>query len=129
MTTVLKVLHVDDDPDIITITRMSLALRGPVEVRSADSSEAVFTVIGKDKWAPDLVLLDIRLGTESTVPILKRLREWQPDLPIIVLSGAGPVEHSPYKALRVLGFIAKPFDPLTLYDHILEMLAARDGTR
>jgi DNA-binding NtrC family response regulator len=125
----LKILHVDDDPDIITITQMSLALRGPVEVRAAGSSEAAFAIIGRDGWAPDLVLLDIRMGTESTLPILKLLRKWQPTIPVIMLSGAGAPERAAYEALGVNGFISKPFDPLTLYDRIDEMLASRGGMR
>jgi len=59
----------------------------------------------------DVVLLDLKLGEEDGMDVLRRLREEEPDLPVIVLTGHGGIEHA-IEATRLgaFHFVTKPPD-------------------
>ena len=60
-----KILIVDDEPDIVTTTRYILEDAG-YEVYAAGDSKAAFAQLTSAK--PDLVLLDLLLPGEDTLP-------------------------------------------------------------
>jgi DNA-binding NtrC family response regulator len=59
----------------------------------------------------DVVLLDLRLGAEDGLDVLKRLRGEEPALPVVVLTGHGTIEHA-VRATRLgaFDFMLKPPD-------------------
>jgi two-component system, NtrC family, response regulator AtoC len=61
--------------------------------------------------AVDAVLLDLRLGDEDGLQVLKRLREEDPTLPVVMLTGHGSIQHA-IQATRLgaYDFIQKPPD-------------------
>ena len=61
--------------------------------------------------AVDAVLLDLRLGDEDGLQVLKRLREEDPKLPVVMLTGHGSIQHA-IQATRLgaYDFIQKPPD-------------------
>jgi two-component system response regulator AtoC len=59
----------------------------------------------------DAVLLDLKLGEEDGLEVLKRLREEDPALPVIMLTGHGTVSHAVQATrLGAYDFILKPPD-------------------
>src|SRR5437867_3539569 len=42
----------------------------------------------------DVVLLDLKLGGEDGMEVLRRVREEDPILPVVILTGHGGVEHA-----------------------------------
>ena len=59
--------------------------------------------------AADVVLLDLRLGDEDGMQVLKRLREEDPGRPVIMLTGHGTVEHAVRATkLGAYDFMMKP---------------------
>jgi two-component system response regulator AtoC len=57
----------------------------------------------------DAVLLDLRLGTEDGLDVLRRLRAEEPGLPVIMLTGHGSIEHAVQATrLGAFDFILKP---------------------
>jgi len=89
-----SVLVVDDDPDFSYAVAVQLAHEG-YDVRSASSAREAEEAIGDRR--PDLVLLDIRMETESAgLELVQRLRgdPETRDLPIVLVSGAAdPADH------------------------------------
>ncbi len=82
----MRVLVVDDDVDIRRIVRHNLELEDMQVTEAADVVGAVQAVANQSF---DLAVLDIGLPDGSGLELMLRLRELQPSLPIIMLTGAG----------------------------------------
>jgi len=61
--------------------------------------------------AVDAVILDLKLGTEDGLEVLKRLRAEEPALPVVMLTGHGTIEHAVQATrLGAFDFMLKPPD-------------------
>jgi two-component system KDP operon response regulator KdpE len=78
----VRVLIVDDEPQIRRLLRVSLAAQG-YHLIEASTGEHALTRTATDH--PDLVILDLGLPDMDGQEVVRRLREWT-DVPIIVLS-------------------------------------------
>jgi two-component system nitrogen regulation response regulator NtrX len=59
----------------------------------------------------DVVVLDLKLGDEDGLQVLRRLREQDPALPVVMLTGHGTVEHAVRATkLGAYDFVLKPPD-------------------
>src|SRR5882672_4150660 len=57
----------------------------------------------------DVVLLDLKLQTEDGMDVLRRLREEEPTMPVVMLTGHGSVEHAVQATkLGAYDFMLKP---------------------
>jgi CheY-like chemotaxis protein len=109
------ILHVDDDEDILEITRMALQLVDQFELRQFDSGEAALEAIPEVK--PDLLLLDVMMpgmtGPELWDSI--RSRPGAADIPAIFVTAKAEDKMSNELRQRgALEVVTKPFDPMTL---------------
>lgn len=108
-----KVLLVDDDRDIRTVTSMVLATRGVGAVHEAATGREGLELARSQQ--PDLILLDIALPDISgeTVVQLLRVDPLTRDIPIVFftasLDGLRRMQE-----LRVAAVVLKPFDPQQL---------------
>ena len=78
----MKVLAVDDEPQILRALRASLTARGH-EVLTAPNGETALDVLASSEV--DLVVLDLGLPGIDGVEVIRRLRSWS-SVPVIVLS-------------------------------------------
>ena len=101
-----KVLIVDDDVDMVSMLRAYLAGEG-YEIAIASSGAEVVRAISDD--APDLVLLDIVLGSEDGREVMSELRLVS-DVPVIFLTGRA-LESERIAGLKLGAddYIVKPF--------------------
>ena len=77
-------------------------------LEAAEGSEALELV--RDQ-AVDVVVLDLKLRDEDGMDVLKRLREEDPAIPVIMLTGHGGIEHAVRATkLGAYDFILKPPD-------------------
>jgi CheY-like chemotaxis protein len=111
----LRILHVDDEPDIREVVQLSLALDSAFSVRSCASG--VEALAAAADWSPDIILCDVMMPVMDGLATLVRLRECPQtvDTPVVFMTAraqAREIEH--FKSLGANGVIAKPFDPLTL---------------
>jgi two-component system KDP operon response regulator KdpE len=78
----MKVLAVDDEPQILRALRASLLARGH-EVVTAPNGETALDVLATQEV--DLVVLDLGLPGIDGVEVIRRARSWS-EVPVIVLS-------------------------------------------
>ncbi len=102
------VLLVDDETALRAGLGEELRREGH-SVLEAGSSEEAFAHLGRE--VVDLVLLDLKLGEESGLDILRAIREDWPDTAVVMLTAFGMVETA-VEALKLgaYDFIQKPFD-------------------
>ena len=100
------VLLVEADPDLQWSLARMLTVDGN-RVVGTSSGEGALTVI--EQWEADLALVASNLPGMSGVEVAQQLREWNPDLLVILMddetTGPAPKERSSY----VSAYLAKPF--------------------
>ncbi len=119
-----KLLVVDDDEDIRTVTSLTASRLGHWEVAVAGSGPEALRVAERER--PDVILLDVMMPDMDGPATLARLRE-QPGcaaIPVIFLTAkAQQHEVSQLRSLGAAGVIRKPFDPTALPDEIRRIVA------
>ena len=118
-----RILIVDDDALHRWGVRNHLAEWG-YSVDEADTRAAALDVYRSS--GPDLVLLDLRLGAESGLDVLRDLREIDPDVAAIMISGQAEFEDAVQGfRLGLVDFFTKPVDFAALRVAIRYRLEAR----
>jgi two-component system, OmpR family, response regulator len=113
----LKILCVDDEPDIRAVLEMALRMDLQIEVRSAGSGTEALSMLGLDGGLPDLALLDMMMPEMNGYELATALRsvDYAANIAIIFVSANDrPADIARYRSVGALGFIRKPFDPMSL---------------
>jgi DNA-binding NtrC family response regulator len=120
---VANVLIVDDERDLGTLVTALLRERGHVG-RWVDSGAAALEAVAERR--PDLVLLDLHLGSMDGMEVLRRMHPRAPDLPIVMVTGHGSVAVA-VEAMKhgATDFVVKPFDNQALLTTVDALLALR----
>ncbi|MDX5473954.1 MAG: response regulator transcription factor [Bacillaceae bacterium] len=105
----MKVLIVEDDPNICDLIQLYLEKEGYSSILSFDGEEGLAKFYDEN---PDFVLLDIMIPEMNGWLVCKMIRLENKDVPIIMLTGKG----ESYDKIRGLemgadDYIVKPFDP------------------
>lgn len=118
----MRVLLVDDDPEIALVARLSLERDGRHEVEVATTAAEALERV--EVGPPDVIVLDVVLPDMDGRDALDRLRARCPETPVVFLTGKDRPEHvEALKRLDVRGVLTKPFDPLALSDALDRVLA------
>ena len=117
----MKVLIVDDEPDVRALVRSSLsfARQDLTPLEAADGDEALAMIYSE---RPDLVVLDLAMPRRDGFALLEQVRQ-KTDLPIIVLTARG-LEEDKIKGLRLGAddYLTMPFSPRELVARIESVL-------
>jgi DNA-binding response OmpR family regulator len=120
-----RVLIADDEENIVTALEFLLQRRG-YETRIAKNGDDALAEI--ERFAPDLVLLDVMMPRKSGYEVCQRMRgrpEWG-HIKVIMLSAKGrEVEVSKGVSLGADLYITKPFSNTELVAKIDGLLAGR----
>jgi DNA-binding response OmpR family regulator len=115
----MKILAVDDDPDLLALVGFALTQAGFVVLKATDvgSAQRVFAA-----EAPDLAILDINLPGGSGFDICESIRR-QSRIPIMMLTARGE-EEDLVRALDLGAddYLTKPFSPRTLLARVRALL-------
>jgi two-component system KDP operon response regulator KdpE len=104
---VIKVLVVDDEPQIARALRINLAAHGYEVTTAADGAQALRAAAAV---VPDLVVLDLGLPDMDGFEVIEGLRGWS-KAPILVLSGrAASAEKIAALDAGADDYVTKPFD-------------------
>jgi two-component system OmpR family response regulator len=127
----LHVLHIEDQPDIHTIVRLTLQASKKFTVSGA--ADGVTGIALAQQLKPDLVLLDYTLPDLKGDQILEQLRAIPAtaEIPVILLTAlTDMIDMGRCRALGALEIILKPFSPKTIASQLLAILAEhqRKGT-
>jgi two-component system response regulator len=114
-----KILIVDDEKNIRFLLKEELTDEG-YDVILAESGAAALEIIGKEKL--DLVTLDIKMPGEDGLSILRKIREIEYDLPVIICS-AYSVYKSDFSAVAADHYVVKSSNFEELKTKINEMLS------
>ncbi len=117
-----KILHVEDDRDIMEVSRVALeGLNGFRMVACYHWRDAVRLAL---RFKPDLFLLDVMMPEKSgleTLAELRRLPEFRSTPAIFLTAKVQEYEIQSFLATGAIGVITKPFDPATLGDLVCEL--------
>jgi len=122
----LKILHVDDEPDIREVAALALSIDPEMEIRSAASGLEALEVLGGDGWTPDVILLDVMMPELDGPGTLQRLRALPAhrQTPVIFMTArAQAQEQQRFIDLGAVAVIIKPFDPMILAGQVRDILA------
>jgi two-component system OmpR family response regulator len=113
--TALRVLHVDDEPDIREVVEISLGLDPDLLLQSCASGQEA--LVAAADWAPDIILLDVMMPAMDGAATFARLRgnPRTTSIPVVFMTArAQSCELKRFRSLGAAGVIPKPFDPMTL---------------
>lgn len=111
-----KVLIVDDEKDFLDIIAERLGERG-MEVSTAVSAEDALRMVEEESY--DVVIMDFMMPALDGFKALKLLKQKQPEIQIILLTGNVPAQKRiEAKKLGALDVIEKPPDLQALIQKI-----------
>jgi CheY-like chemotaxis protein len=113
----VKILLVDDDDGVRDALHAMLRYKGHVVDEAVSAEEALLKFPG----AYDLVISDIHLEKMDGISLLDRLRESDPRVPVIMITGFGSPEiEETCRQKGAKGFLNKPFNVKTLLDLVAQ---------
>lgn len=111
-----KVLLVDDEKDFVDTLAERLRTRG-MEVSATDSPVEALRRAEKENF--DAVILDLNMPEMDGIETLARMKERNPDLQVILLTGQATVEKGvAAMKLGAMDFLEKPIDLKVLSERI-----------
>jgi two-component system OmpR family response regulator len=114
----IKVLVVDDEPNIRDLLTTSLRFNGYSVYAVGNGNDAV---LAAEKGKPDIILLDVMLPDQSGFAVTKKLRSMGIDVPVLFLTARDETEDK-VTGLTVGGddYMTKPFS----LDEIMARISA-----
>jgi CheY-like chemotaxis protein len=126
--TAIRILLVDDEPDIREVVDVSLGLDRDFQTRAcASGADALVTAA---EWSPSLILLDVMMPLMDGPTTLANLRKnpRTAHIPVIFLTARTQIgEIEQYISLGAQGVLSKPFNPMTLAASVRDYLPSSDA--
>ncbi|PCJ54387.1 MAG: response regulator [Candidatus Hydrogenedentota bacterium] len=119
-----KILIIDDDAQIRSLVTKIMEIAGHEVVCAEDGVDGMKFFKG-DSF--DLVITDIIMPHKEGLETIVELKEYNPDIPIVAMSGGGRVEPDDYlKLAKIRGasvILKKPVEGSMLVTIVEELLA------
>jgi DNA-binding NtrC family response regulator len=116
----IRVLLVEDERYVAESIVALLRAHG-IDAHACESAETAL-----DAPPCDVALVDLRLPGMSGVDLLRRLKERDPSLPVLILTGHGTI-HDAVEAMRAgaLDFLTKPVEPEVIVERLRKAVERR----
>jgi DNA-binding NtrC family response regulator len=117
----LPILLVDDEPEILQLTKMTLESEGLYNILTIDDSRSVLSFLAREKAA--VVILDLMMPYVSGLELLQSINSDYPDVPVIVITAMNEVETA-VECLKTGAFdyLVKPVEPNSLVSCVRKAL-------
>ncbi|MEO5601237.1 MAG: sigma-54 dependent transcriptional regulator [Cyclobacteriaceae bacterium] len=104
-----KILIIDDDKDLCFVLKRFLSKHG-FEVIEATSGKTALEIL--ESVEPNLILCDFRLEDMSGSSILKKIKEKNPSVPVIIITGYSNIKTAvEVMKLGAMDYVTKPLLP------------------
>lgn len=111
----LKILVVDDQPDMRSMVRGMLGDMGITQIFEASDGREALSFADAAIDMIDIVICDWNMPKLSGIELLRQMRSVMPDLPFLMLTGRGDLDSvAEAKSAGVTAYIRKPFSPANL---------------
>ncbi|MDD5093409.1 MAG: response regulator transcription factor [Dehalococcoidia bacterium] len=119
----MKLLIIEDDPEIIESLSLCFELRWPDKVEFLSASKGLEGIDLVEKHAPDVVILDIGLPDVDGLQVCRGIRTFS-GVPIVILT-ANDTEFSKARAMDLGAddYITKPFSQADLMERVKRVLS------
>jgi len=128
MSTLQRILYVEDEASIQKVAKLALEMVGGFTVKiCASGAEALCEA---EAFAPDMILLDVMMPGMDGPTAFESLRKLPALAEIPVAFMTAKIQHQElvyYKSLGALDVIPKPFDPMTLSAQVQAIWDKRHG--
>jgi len=126
---IYNILVVDDDKSICTLVKSILNLEKYYEINTLISGEACLKYIREQ--IPDLILMDIQMPGIDGIETLKRVKEYDSRIPVVMMSAHGTIERAVRSMkLGAYDFIEKPLKrerlPITVKNALMTSSLKRE---
>jgi len=109
-----KVLIIDDEIEFATTLCQRLKLRGMAAIDVHSGTEGLVSLV---KMNPGIVILDLKMPDMSGLDVLAKVKEHDPSIEVIMLTGHGSAEAgAEAKEKGAFDYIMKPVDLVKLVD-------------
>ncbi|MDI7259202.1 MAG: response regulator [Thermodesulfobacteriota bacterium] len=120
-----KILVIDDTVEVIEITKQILNLKGFEVVTALDGRTGIEKVLSE---SPELVVLDLKLPDIPGEEILKRIKEIDENIAVIIITGFGSEQLAvDLMKAGAIDFLSKPFEPESFLSAVINALTLRDA--
>lgn len=120
----MKILFCEDDHNIATIARLALEQVGGHQVTWVQDGQAALEQGQAGDF--DLILLDDMMPKMSGVDVCAQFVKSEKKIAPVIFMSANPQDKRVIEFAPVaVGYIPKPFDPMTLNQKISELLSAQ----
>jgi CheY-like chemotaxis protein len=119
MDKLIRILYVEDEPDIQTVARLALETLGGFTVAICGSGQEALD--RAPDFHPQLILLDVMMpfiDGPTTLGMLRALPQFAHTPTIFMTAKVQPSEIAYYLQLGAVDVIPKPFDPMILSSQV-----------
>lgn len=122
-----RLLLIDDEEELVNYLSKRFKLKG-IEVHGVNSGPDALDAAQSDTF--DVAVLDLKMPEMDGLEVLKGLKELQPHLQVIMLTGHGSIdsahESGRYDAYK---FLSKPYEFEKLIELVVDAHAAKRSTQ
>lgn len=119
----LRILVIDDEPDVLLLCRVNLQFDGHEVIEASDGDTGFKKAVTE---RPDLIVLDVMMPQRDGFSVLKELREVDEtrDIPVILLTARAQEDDQVRGWLAgAAEYVTKPFSPMDLTESVRSVLA------
>jgi len=122
----LRVVLIDDDPDLRKLVKLALEFTAGWEVTAAPDGVEGIEAVRRVK--PDVAVVDYMMPGMDGYEVCQRLKS-DPDtadVPLVFLTARKELDEAKVQEVGAAGVVVKPFDPEHLADQLRELCGGEE---